>query len=117
MARFERRQSRCERCSKDSVYVIENRRNSQGTRRRHVCKSCGFRFTTHEISEADFKAFVKSQQTLNKIIKSLSLPSVETHSAILCDTCKFSTDAGCSFGFPEYATTESSDCTQFLASQ
>lgn len=113
MARFERRQSQCERCSEDSVYVIENRRNSQGTRRRHVCKSCDFRFNTYEISEDNFKAFVRSQQILNKITKALNLPSIEAHSTILCDTCKFSTDSGCSFGFPEYATPESSDCTQF----
>ena len=116
MGQYSFRQPRCERCSEDSVYVIELRRNGQGIRRRQACKSCGFRFTTYEISETNFKAFIKTQQTLGKIMRALAVPSLETPETILCDTCKFSTNSGCSFGFPEYATTESADCTQFLAS-
>ena len=63
---------RCQVCGKKSVYVFESRTvqpgicNESHRRRRLVCKSCGARFTSREISDELFQMLMKHSELLRK---------------------------------------------------
>lgn len=42
---------KCRRCGKYDTKVVDTRPTKKGTRRRVVCKTCGLKFTTYEVSE------------------------------------------------------------------
>lgn len=46
---------RCPKCSSEESKVVDSRQAEDAIRRRRVCESCGFRFTTFErIEEMPF---------------------------------------------------------------
>ena len=46
---------KCPRCSVGTAWVMGSREKDGAVRRRRVCKKCGYRFTTSEISVDDLK--------------------------------------------------------------
>lgn len=46
---------KCPRCTTGTAWVMGSREKDGAVRRRRVCKKCGYRFTTSEISVDDLK--------------------------------------------------------------
>lgn len=46
---------KCPRCTTGTAWVMGSREKDGAVRRRRVCKKCGYRFTTTEISVDDLK--------------------------------------------------------------
>jgi hypothetical protein len=107
----------CPNCKQPGLRVIESRQSHFSTRRRKQCDHCGSRFTTHEVTadffeEAKRNLFLVSQ--FYKLLNAEAISITEPQAKSLCDDCKHNIKGTrCSYDFPEYDTTDSSDCNWY----
>lgn len=104
----------CPNCKQPGLRVIESRQTGMSTRRRKQCECCEQRFTTHEVT-ADFFEEAKQNmllvQQLYKLLK--TTPAQTPIEESMCVDCQHNKGDRCSYDFPEYQTSESSDCNWY----
>lgn len=113
---FQRTQlTTCPKCKADAVFVIESRSSLNSRRRRKQCSACNYKYTTHEVSQEFFQYAQHAIATLARLKEMVGAQTEPntTQREIKCFSCNYSKQNGCSFGFPEYNTEESFDCTQY----
>lgn len=59
---------RCPKCSSEESKVVDSRQAEDAIRRRRVCESCGFRFTTFERIEEMPLLVIKKMTNVNPLI-------------------------------------------------
>ena len=112
---------RCPVCGKKSVYVFESRSvqpgicNESHRRRRLVCKSCGARFTSREISDELFQMLMKHSELLRKASFGFKQTFLEDKTS--CRSCihfvKTDKRHRCGLGLPEFMTQDAQDCNNY----
>lgn len=106
----------CPSCGHATLKTIESRKTNLSTRRRKECSFCGYRTTTHELTDEKFNELKTAQQLLNRIkdILQVQPQPLDTLTSdpgfIPCSTCKHNSGFTCSFGFPEYDSPDAIDC-------
>jgi hypothetical protein len=98
----------CPSCNNPGLRVIETRPTPESIRRRKRCDVCGYRITTHEISQEVFQASKDDAIALQRVRSALGVG--ERTSVIACLTCKFNQGDCCAFDLPEYGTEDAFDC-------
>ena len=114
--------SHCPNCGKRQWYVIETTPlgGRDIRRRRRRCDHWGHRDTTYEIPAFMYRQMQKDRKVVDDISKALgsndkpafNIPAVE-ESNVDCDDCRFNSGNSCSFGLPEFQTSDSRDCVNF----
>ena len=118
----------CTKCRENTVTILSSKKTPTSQRRRKHCTFCDYRFTTHEISEEQFKEQTKALAVVKKFkdllnVTTETIPSLdEEHEPVIpgnnvyeikCHTCANAHFYGCEFNFPEYNTEEAFDCLQY----
>jgi transcriptional regulator NrdR family protein len=111
--------------------VIETRKTSVSNRRRKECKECGYKLTTHEVSEEYFQEAKINCMLISKVRKAMELVPVveEVEEATLpsapvedlsveeeyqCYKCAHMVNNSCTLGIPEFNTDEANDCIYYV---
>jgi hypothetical protein len=104
----------CPQCHQPSLKVIESRKTGQSTRRRKECESCGYRCTMHEVTADFFEEAKQNMLLVAQFYKLLNTqPAQIKTEESLCSDCIHNNGKQCAYDFPEYDTSESSDCTWY----
>lgn len=115
----------CPSCGGHTSKVKESRKVFDGVRRRYVCLSCNYRYTTFEISSDLYDELRELRNKINKlqqvfldVVPPLSAaPSVPDMPAIPdgipCCDCVHLAPYGCSFDIPEAQTEAACGCNLF----
>jgi hypothetical protein len=123
--------SPCPACKALSLSVIETRKTSVSTRRRKECKDCGYKLTTHEVSEEYFREAKINCMLISKVRKAMELvPVVEeveettlpakpvedlsVEEEYKCYKCAHMVNNSCTLGIPEFNTDEANDCIYYV---
>lgn len=123
--------SLCPACKALSLSVIETRKTSVSTRRRKECKDCGYKLTTHEVSEEYFQEAKINCMLISKVRKAMELvPVVEeveettlpakpvedlsVEEEYKCYKCAHMVNNSCTLGIPEFNTDEANDCIYYV---
>ena len=133
--------SPCPACKALSLSVIETRKTSVSTRRRKECKECGYKLTTHEVSEEYFQEAKINCMLISKVRKAMELVPVnvvhflcsegveEIEETTLpakpvedlsveeeykCYKCAHMVNNSCTLGIPEFNTDEANDCIYYV---
>jgi hypothetical protein len=123
--------SPCPACKALSLSVIETRKTSVSTRRRKECKDCGYKLTTHEVSEEYFQEAKINCMLISKVRKAMELvPVVEeveettlpakpiedlsVEEEYKCYKCAHMVNNSCTLGIPEFNTDEANDCIYYV---
>ena len=123
--------SPCPACKALSLSVIETRKTSVSTRRRKECKDCGYKLTTHEVSEEYFQEAKINCMLISKVRKAMELvPVVEkveettlpsapvedlsVEEEYQCYKCAHMVNNSCTLGIPEFNTDEANDCIYYV---
>lgn len=125
--------SPCPACKAFSLSVIETRKTSVSTRRRKECRDCGYKLTTHEVSEKYFQEAKINCMLISKVRKAMelvpvveeveetSLPSapvedlsMEEEEEHQCYKCAHMVSNSCTLGIPEFNTDEANDCVYYV---
>jgi hypothetical protein len=123
--------SPCPACKAFSLSVIETRKTSVSTRRRKECKDCGYKLTTHEVSEKYFQEAKINCMLISKVRKAMELvPVVEeveettlpakpvedlsVEEEYQCYKCAHMVNNSCTLGIPEFNTDEANDCIYYV---
>jgi hypothetical protein len=123
--------SPCPACKALSLSVIETRKTSVSTRRRKECKECGYKLTTHEVSEEYFQEAKINCMLISKVRKAMELvPVVEeveettlpakpiedlsVEEEYKCYKCAHMVNNSCTLGIPEFNTDEANDCIYYV---
>jgi hypothetical protein len=123
--------SPCPACKAFSLSVIETRKTSVSTRRRKECKDCGYKLTTHEVSEKYFQEAKINCMLISKVRKAMELVPVveEVEETTLpakpvedlsleeeyqCYKCAHMVNNSCTLGIPEFNTDEANDCIYYV---
>ena len=106
---------KCPSCNGLGVWTIESRKATHGQRRRKECSLCGHRFTTYEISSEDYAKYDHFLYMHEELCKRLGTFQAQPmmQDKIKCTTCHYNNGYECSFDFPEYNTSDSSDCNHY----
>lgn len=123
--------SPCPACKALSLSVIETRKTAVSTRRRKECKDCGYKLTTHEVSEEYFQEAKINCMLISKVRKAMELvPVVEeveettlpsapiedlsVEEEYQCYKCAHMVNNSCTLGIPEFNTDEANDCIYYV---
>ena len=123
--------SPCPACKALSLNVIETRKTSVSTRRRKECKECGYKLTTHEVSEEYFQEAKINCMLISKVRKAMELvPAVKevkettlppapiedlsVEEEYQCYKCAHMVNNSCTLGIPEFNTDEANDCIYYV---
>ena len=123
--------SPCPACKALSLSVIETRKTSVSTRRRKECKECGYKLTTHEVSEEYFQEAKINCMLISKVRKAMelvpvveeveetSLPPAPVENLSIeeeyqCYKCAHMVNNTCTLGIPEFNTDEANDCVYYV---
>jgi hypothetical protein len=126
--------SPCPACKALSLSVIETRKTSVSTRRRKECRDCGYKLTTHEVSEEYFQEAKINRMLISKVRKAMelvpvveeveetSLPSapvedLSTEEEYQCYKCAHMVNNSCTLGIPEFNTDEANDCVYHVVDE
>ena len=104
--------SLCSSCGYFAMRVIETRKSKLAKRRRSQCNKCGYRITTHEVSDEFFQQAKENERIVEKLkalVGSTAAPALSSR----CHECTHNQNDSCSFGFPEFDTLDSADCNHF----
>ena len=111
----------CPNCGEHTLDIIESRPSGESRRRRKLCRSCGHRIGTREVSEAWFQQAVSDRALLDRLRADLAplssaagaaaLPSGAAADEDPCLDCIHRIRATCDLGFPEFGTKEALDCS------
>lgn len=126
--------SLCPACKSLSLSVIETRKTTVSTRRRKECKECGYKLTTHEVSEEYFQEAKINCMLISKVRKAMelvpvveeveetSLPSAPVEDLSIeeeyqCYKCAHTVNNTCTLGIPEFNTDEANDCVYYVVDE
>jgi hypothetical protein len=126
--------SPCPACKSLSLSVIETRKTTVSTRRRKECKECGYKLTTHEVSEEYFQEAKINCMLISKVRKAMelvpvveeveetSLPSAPVEDLSIeeeyqCYKCAHMVNNTCTLGIPEFNTDEANDCVYYVVDE
>jgi ribosomal protein L32 len=103
----------CPNCGEHTLDIIESRPSGESRRRRKLCRSCGHRLGTREVSEEWFKQALNDRALLERIRADLAPLSsaAPAQDADPCLDCIHRIRATCDLGFPEFGTKEALDCS------
>ena len=124
----------CPACKAFSLSVIETRKTTVSTRRRKECKECGYKLTTHEVSEEYFQEAKINCMLISKVRKAMelvpvveeveetSLPSAPVGDLSIeeeyqCYKCAHMVNNTCTLGIPEFNTDEANDCVYYVVDE
>lgn len=113
----------CPECGYSAMRVIESRTTQHSTRRRKGCDHCGYRTTTHEVSDTFFKQAKDSIVLIDKIKTLFNIDNVidnkeqSSHKPIPCIKCDHNKTLRCAFDIPEYFTDDAYDCNYYINSK
>lgn len=124
----------CPACKTLSLSVIETRKTTVSTRRRKECKECGYKLTTHEVSEEYFQEAKINCMLISKVRKAMelvpvveeveetSLPSAPVEDLSIeeeyqCYKCAHMVNNTCTLGIPEFNTNEANDCVYYVVDE
>jgi hypothetical protein len=105
----------CPKCGERNIRYGESHKMKDHVRRRKICRSCDYRFTTYELSSEYFEKLRKAAETLDRI---RSCFGEESGSGVAganprdsCDYCiHMSATQGCTMGFPEAGGDFAKEC-------
>lgn len=112
----------CPNCGEHTLDIIESRPSGESRRRRKLCRSCGHRLGTREVSEAWYAQALSDRALLERIradLAPLSSAAAPAAAAELsgaaadedpCLDCIHRIQATCDLGFPEFGTKEAHGC-------
>jgi hypothetical protein len=107
----------CPNCGEHTLDIIESRPSGESRRRRKLCRSCGHRLGTREVSESWYAQALSDRALLDRIRADLGLvapPPTATAPATAdedpCLDCIHRIRATCDLGFPEFGTKEAHGC-------
>ena len=105
----------CPECKQPALRVVESRQATHGRRRRKQCDVCGHRCTIYEISSEHYARYDHFLYMHNELCKRLGQNTTEQTPPQdnQCTTCNHNQGSDCAYGFPEYDTPDSSDCTWY----
>lgn len=115
----------CPSCKEQKIKVKESRKVFDGTRRRYVCLSCDYKYTTYEIDSnvyEELRLLRAKFSQLQQIFGDVNPPLRETipvpvvtkePEGIPCCDCVHMTPYGCSFDIPEAQTEDARGCNLF----
>ena len=123
--------SPCPACKSLSLSVIETRKTSVSTRRRKECKDCGYKLTTHEVSEEYFQEAKINCMLISRVRKAMALARIDeeveevtslptptedlrVEEEYRCYKCAHMIDNSCTLGIPEFNTDEANDCVYYV---
>ena len=113
----------CPNCGEHTLEIIESRPSGESRRRRKLCRSCGHRLGTREVSEQWFQQALRDRALLDRIravLAPLSSAAAAGAAALLsgaaadedpCLDCIHRIRATCDLGFPEFGTKDAVDCS------
>ncbi len=106
----------CPNCGQHTLDIIESRPSGESRRRRKLCRSCGHRLGSREVSEAWFQQALSDRALLERMRTDLGLvaplgPAAPAHEEDPCLDCVHRIRATCDLGFPEFGTKEALDCS------
>ena len=113
----------CPNCGQHTLEIIESRPSGESRRRRKLCRSCGHRLGTREVSEQWFQQALRDRALLERIradLAPLSSAAAPAATAELsgaatdddpCLDCAHRIRDTCDLGIPEFGTTEAADCS------
>ena len=71
----------CPNCGKHTLEIIESRPSGESRRRRKLCRSCGHRLGTREVSEQWFQQALSDRALLDRIRADLGCAAKSLSSA------------------------------------
>ena len=111
----------CPNCGEHTLEIIESRPSGESRRRRKLCRSCGHRLGSREVSEEWYAQALSDRALLDRIRADLAPLSSAAGAAALpsgaaadddpCLDCIHRIRATCDLGFPEFGTKEAADCS------
>jgi predicted RNA-binding Zn-ribbon protein involved in translation (DUF1610 family) len=107
----------CPNCGEHTLDIIESRPSGESRRRRKLCRSCGHRLGTREVSEAWFQQALSDRVLLERIRVDLGCAAAPlsraapAQDADPCLDCVHHIRDTCDLGFPEFGTSEAQDCS------
>jgi ribosomal protein L32 len=106
----------CPNCGEHTLDIIESRPSGESRRRRKLCRSCGHRLGTREVSETWYAQALCDRALLDRIRADLGLAAppltaAPAQDADPCLDCIHRIRATCDLGFPEFGTKEALDCS------
>ena len=104
----------CSQCGASAVRVLERRPNRHAIRRRKQCTECGFRETTYEISQEQFKELQVVAKVRQALLGTGRVEAAEPV-GVQCSSCRHWAGVKCDFGFPEAGGAFAGECSMYGA--
>ena len=107
----------CPNCGEHTLEIIESRPSGESRRRRKLCRSCGHRIGTREVSEAWFQQAVSDRALLDRLrtdlapLSSAAAPTPTAAGEDPCLDCVHRLGDTCDLGIPEFGTKDAVDCS------
>ena len=107
----------CPNCGKHTLDIIESRISGESRRRRKLCRSCGLRLGTREVSEDWYAQALSDRALLDRIRADLGCAAAPlsraapAQDADPCLDCVHRIRDTCDLGIPEFGTKEALDCS------
>jgi predicted RNA-binding Zn-ribbon protein involved in translation (DUF1610 family) len=106
----------CPNCGEHTLDIIESRPSGESRRRRKLCRSCGHRLGTREVSEDWYAQALSDRALLDRIRTDLGLaaplgPAAPAQEEDPCLDCVHRIRDTCDLGIPEFGTSEAHDCS------
>ena len=113
----------CPNCGEHTLDIIEYRPSGESRRRRKLCRSCGHRLGTREVSEQWFQQALRDRALLDRIRADLAPLSSAAAPAAAAEPSGAATDDDpcldcvhrirdtCDLGIPEFGTKDAVDCS------
>jgi predicted RNA-binding Zn-ribbon protein involved in translation (DUF1610 family) len=109
----------CPNCGKHTLDIIESRISGESRRRRKLCRSCGLRLGTREVSEDWYAQALSDRALLDRIRADLGCATAPLSTAVApaaadedpCLDCVHRLGDTCDLGIPEFGTSEALDCS------
>ena len=102
----------CPNCGEHTLDIIESRPSGESRRRRKLCRSCGHRLGSREVSEEWYAQALSDRALLDRIRADLApLSSAAAADEDPCSLCVHRIRDTCDLGIPEFGTTEAADCS------
>lgn len=106
----------CPNCGEHTLDIIESRPSGESRRRRKLCRSCGHRLGSREVSEEWYAQALSDRALLDRIRADLGLvapppTAPPAQDADPCLDCVHRIRDTCDLGIPEFGTKEALDCS------
>ena len=107
----------CPNCGEHTLDIIESRPSGDSRRRRKLCRSCGHRLGTREVSEEWYAQALSDRALLDRIradlgcaAAPLSSVAAPAQDADPCLDCVHRLGGSCDLGLPEFGTSDAHGC-------